>query len=315
MQVKVSVAICTYNGAKYLKEQLDSILHQTRPVDEIVISDDGSTDDTMAILQQYATDYSYVRYAQNKWNKGYKQNFFYTLRQCTGDIIFLSDQDDVWHADKVERVLRWFDSHPKMQLVFTNASIVNGDGKPTGGNAFAAIGFDDEKQKAAQHGYMMDILFQNNRATGATMALRKDFIDSFKDEWGAGYQFHDYALVLEAFGKEVGGFMSESLIDYRVHGANATGFSPANHVFLSPYMHVCADFEGVNRWTDKTQRRIAFSRERGSFMYSWFGIKAIIAIPRYISMYNNLWYKAFAYDMKEAFVHSVERIKSKMGKS
>ena len=144
------------------------------------------------------------------------------------------------------------------------------------------------------------------------MALRKELVDDFKDEWGAGYQFHDYALVLEAFGKEVGGFMSESLIDYRVHGANATGSTPANHVFLSPYMHVCADFDGINRWTANTQRRIAFSRERGSFMYSWWGIKALIATPRYIRMYDSLWYKAFLYDMREAFVHSVVRIKNKI---
>lgn len=307
--MKVSVAMCTYNGAKYIQEQLDSILHQTRPVDEIIISDDGSSDDTLDILRKYEERHPCIYVSLNEKNKGYKQNFMDTMRQCTGDIVFLSDQDDRWHLNKVELILDWFDKHPKMQLVFTNANIIDGSGKQSGENIFDRIGFDKEKQRAAIHGFMMDILWMNNRATGATMAIRKGFINEFQDEWGSNHKFHDYALVLEAFGREVGGFISTPIMDYRIHGANQTGICPAHHVFESPYKHKMIEFEGMDRWANRVKERITFSRERFVTQYSLFGAKACWYIPKYLRMYGSLWYKAYTMDMKEAWEHSMNRIK------
>ena len=99
----VSVVMCTYNGAQYLKEQLDSIIGQTYPIHELIIQDDCSTDNTVAILKKYEADYPFVRLYVNEHNIGYNQNFKSAVMKATGDYIAISDQDDVWFPQKLER--------------------------------------------------------------------------------------------------------------------------------------------------------------------------------------------------------------------
>ena len=100
-----SVALCTYNGEKYLKEQLDSILSQEIPVDEIVICDDCSTDETTLIIKEYESQFPNVFCVFiNAENLGYVRNFEKALSFCTGEIIFLCDQDDLWRKDKTQKI-------------------------------------------------------------------------------------------------------------------------------------------------------------------------------------------------------------------
>lgn len=312
MLYKTSVAICTFNGARYIQEQLSSILSQTRKVDEIVICDDGSTDGTLNVLKRFSDEYSCVRYYVNERNKGFKQNFFDAMRLCTGDVVFLADQDDRWYPDKVELSLKWFDEHPKMQLLFTNARIIDGNSRQTGETIFERIGFDKEKQKAALHGFMMDILEVNNRATGATMVIKKNFIDNFNEDWYATAKVHDYALVIEAMGKEVGGFIAEPLMDYRLHASNNAGMERLEHLNLSPYMPIYYKCGGEKRWTKRVRKQIVFSRKRTTFKYSWFGAKVFFHLFVYMCLYGSLWYKAFMYDLKESIPHSMQRIERKI---
>lgn len=101
--MKISIAMATYNGAKYLQEQLDSFVAQTRQPDELVVCDDGSTDSTLEILEAFRQQAPFVvRIYLNEMNLGYVRNFEKALTLCTGDIIFLSDQDDVWLCKKIE---------------------------------------------------------------------------------------------------------------------------------------------------------------------------------------------------------------------
>lgn len=306
--MKVSVAMCTYNGAKYIREQLDSILLQTRSVDEIIISDDGSSDDTVDILRMYAEKYPCVHFAKNTTNKGFKLNFLDTMRQCTGDIVFLADQDDRWLPNKVEYILDWYSNHPQIQLVFTNANIIDGEGNPTGETAFELVGFDSEKQKAALNGFLVSILCVGNRATGATMAIRKDFIKSYKDEWYTDEKFHDIALVTEAAGKEVAGFIPEPLMAYRLHDNNVGGLDRAEYLYWSPYIPLQVAYAGESRWTKRTRQLLAFSRQRSTFKYSWFGMKVYAFLFQYMHFYGSLWHKAVLYDIKEAWSHSITRM-------
>lgn len=104
-QATISVVICTYNGAKFVAEQLDSVLRQTRPADEIIIQDDGSTDATLTILRDYAARYPVIRLFQNATSMGVNANFYSAMRRAQGDFIALCDQDDLWEADKLERQL------------------------------------------------------------------------------------------------------------------------------------------------------------------------------------------------------------------
>lgn len=111
--MRLSVAMCTYNGEKYIREQLMSIRNQTLRIDEIVICDDCSEDDTVEIIENLIRQYDLpVRLHVNTWNHGYRKNFEQAICRCSGDIIFLSDQDDIWLPTKVETIIGYFNSNP-----------------------------------------------------------------------------------------------------------------------------------------------------------------------------------------------------------
>ena len=100
----ISIALATYNGGRFLREQLDSIYAQTWRNIEVVASDDRSSDDTVAILEEYGQSHG-LRYEINDENLGFVRNFEKILARCTGDFIALADQDDIWLPDKLERLI------------------------------------------------------------------------------------------------------------------------------------------------------------------------------------------------------------------
>jgi len=98
---KISVVMCTYNGVRYLREQLDTILAQTYPIYEIIIQDDGSTDGTFDVLQQYAKQFPQIQVFKNEKKHGINGNFFSAMARATSDYIAISDQDDLWDKNKL----------------------------------------------------------------------------------------------------------------------------------------------------------------------------------------------------------------------
>lgn len=130
--MKISIAMATYNGAKYIREQLDSFESQTRQPDELVVCDDGSTDSTVSVIEAFAKIASFnVRLYQNTKNLGYTQNFGKAMELCTGDLIFLSDQDDVWFEQKIQRVLAEAEFHPNIAVFIHDSRITHSDLSPT----------------------------------------------------------------------------------------------------------------------------------------------------------------------------------------
>jgi glycosyltransferase involved in cell wall biosynthesis len=126
----VSVCLCTYNGEKYLKPQLDSILSQSHKPDEVIVVDDCSSDNTVAILQDYANRYQGLfHYYLNETNLGYKKNFAKAFSLCTKDIVFFADQDDLWNHHKIERVLRRFSKMPDLEAVATGIWLISKRGR------------------------------------------------------------------------------------------------------------------------------------------------------------------------------------------
>lgn len=114
----ISVAMATYNGALYLREQLDSFVKQTRRPDELVVTDDNSSDNTLGILETFqATAPFEVKVYRDSARLGYTKNFERALSLCSGDVIFMSDQDDVWFPNKVERVFSCISSEPRMMAI------------------------------------------------------------------------------------------------------------------------------------------------------------------------------------------------------
>ncbi len=172
--IRISVALCTYNGEKYLPFQLDSILNQSRPADEIIIVDDGSSDDTLLIIKEYASRTSIIKYYVNEQNLGYVQNFSLAISKTTCDYVALADQDDIWTEDHLEILL----NHIGNKAVCVGDSImIDAFGKETG-ERFSALKQnyyipENDVLKAYR------IIYNYNPYQGASMLIDRRWVDSF----------------------------------------------------------------------------------------------------------------------------------------
>ena len=238
---RISVALCTYNGARYLTEQLESILRQSQPPDEIIICDDRSTDDTIAIIDSFIKEYpGVIHLFINEETLHVKKNFEKAIRLCTGDLIFLSDQDDIWEPGKAEKVMTYFSEHPDTDVVFTNAYILEND-KRSEKNAWDLLGFNGKrKEKLHNRGELLKHLFLKwNIATGATMALRSTAAAVHIPFAGFTKHLHDYQLALQSATGGSLGFIDECLIGYRLHSAQQVGIqTPVRPLLLRPFYKV-----------------------------------------------------------------------------
>jgi len=123
---RVSVCMATYNGALYLREQLDSILSQLYPEDELIVSDDHSTDDTRPIVASYQD--ARIRLITNPGKRRHVQNFAHAMEHATGEFIALSDQDDIWTENRLERMLDQLRRMPQYSLVVGDVTEFDGSG-------------------------------------------------------------------------------------------------------------------------------------------------------------------------------------------
>ncbi|WP_420154440.1 glycosyltransferase family 2 protein [Siphonobacter sp.] len=224
--MKVSVAMCTYNGSRYLPEQLESIRRQTLPIHELVVCDDRSQDTTIQLLETFATTVSFpVHIHVNPSNLGSTKNFEKCLNLCTGDVIFCCDQDDLWHETKVARQVAYLEQHPEMDAVFTNAQIIDDDSQPVGKTIWDEIEFDADAQQRWTSGKAYDILFGGYVVTGATLAIRRSILARVAP-FPVAYKelIHDawIALVLSLQNKI--GFIADELLFYRKHSTQQVGF-------------------------------------------------------------------------------------------
>ena len=172
----ISVALCTYNGEKYVRDQLESIARQTRLPDEMVICDDMSSDNTIAIVQGFASRAGFpVRCVLNDHNLGSTKNFERAIGLCNGSIIVLSDQDDVWMPDKLERVEKLFKEAPDVGAVFSNAEMVDENSNALGYSLWKSLAFSEKEQASVANGHAMEVLLKHEVVTGAAMAFRSSF--------------------------------------------------------------------------------------------------------------------------------------------
>jgi len=126
-KIRISVALMTYNGEKYIKEQIESILKNLTVEDEVIISDDGSVDRTLEILEEFQKQDNRIHILQGP-QQGIKKNVEYTLQNCSGEYIFLSDQDDIWAEDKVAKVMQIF-KQEQCHLVIHDAQVIRAKDK------------------------------------------------------------------------------------------------------------------------------------------------------------------------------------------
>lgn len=169
--------MCTCNGEAYLREQLESILAQAVPPSELIVSDDASTDGTVDILNSFRKRCPFpVTVLVNQARLGVCKNFENAIRHCSGDTIFLADQDDIWLPFKIAKVVEAFKEHPQCGYVFSNADLVDEQGKDIGRDLWASIGFDQEQQARYAGPRQLHLMLRHAALVyGTTMAFRAAF--------------------------------------------------------------------------------------------------------------------------------------------
>jgi glycosyltransferase involved in cell wall biosynthesis len=225
-EARISVALCTYNGASYVEEQLTSVLHQRRRPHEIVISDDASTDDTIEVIERTlaaraGTDRPDVRILRNAQPLGVTANFERALAATTGELIALCDQDDVWHPAKLERLAGAFGARSDLLLVHSDARLTDAAGRPTGRTLFETLGVTADERRRVHRGEAFGVLMRRNIVTGATAMVRRELVERsvpFPEAW-----VHDEWLAVVGASTGAVDLVEEPLIDYRQHGANQIG--------------------------------------------------------------------------------------------
>jgi glycosyltransferase involved in cell wall biosynthesis len=222
--MKISVAIIAYNSSEYIKNQIDSILEQTHNVDEIIIFEDASTDNTKEILEAYKNkNPNLFTIHYNSQNIGIYKNIEKAIKSCTGEIIILADHDDFWYSNKVETILKWFNSNPNMNGVFTNGSIMNSEEIINNNYClWDVMGFPYKSIKN-NNDLKLYINTVENAVTGATLAFRNNlpFLN---------YPFptiknlvHDRWIAMNLAENNSLGILDEKIIRYRIHSKQAIG--------------------------------------------------------------------------------------------
>jgi glycosyltransferase involved in cell wall biosynthesis len=215
-------AVITFNGMKHLPQQLDSIATQTRAVQHIVISDDNSTDGTWEYLENWAKHASIrVTLVRNQPQLGLIANFEQAVSMVEADIVFSSDQDDVWLPNKVELVAAVFERHPDVQLVHTDADLIDGSGRELGTTLLTELMVSDRERIAVREGKAYEVYFRRNLVTGAAAAFRKNILDLARPIPNVLYHDAWLAFMASAVGKVH--LLDVPTIQYRVHGSNMVG--------------------------------------------------------------------------------------------
>ena len=220
MKEQVEIVMATYNGEKYIKEQLDSLLSQSHPYLLVDVCDDGSTDDTVSIVKDYEKKDSRVRLFENKTNQGYIRNFMSGIVRCDSPYIMLCDQDDIWNWDKVELTLEKMklmerENPEKPVLVFTDAmNFDSSTGKKLG--RFHEMSHLNVKKVDTAH------LFMENKCIGCTVMINR-FVKEYLEQTPEEIRVHDWwlALICAHFGKIV--YVPMCTLRYRQHGNNMIG--------------------------------------------------------------------------------------------
>ena len=225
--MRVSIALCTYNGERYLPEQLRSFELQTVKPDEIVVCDDGSSDQSIALLKEFAAGSSIpLRIFENGSNLGSTRNFDKAVTLCTGDVILFSDQDDAWMPEKIDLMLKAFRACPEAGYVFSNARLVGPEGDALGTLLWDTVGFDEACQSRFAAGNQVEVMLRRSVVTGATMGFRRTLLPlvaPFCELW-----VHDgWIALLSSASRSKGVFLREALISYRQHQAQQIGAKTA----------------------------------------------------------------------------------------
>lgn len=222
-RLSISVAMATHNGERYVAEQLAGILASSTPPDEIVVSDDASRDGTVRIVAETARQHPHIRWRllRNAMPLGVTRNFERAIGECSGDVVVLSDQDDVWYPDRLACTIERFAVQPSLELLHADADLVDGDGAPLHRRLFEDLEVSRAELAAIARGEAFPVYLRRNLATGATVAFRRSLADRAMP-FPPGWVHDEWLAVVAAATGEVA-VVRRPLIAYRQHGANQIG--------------------------------------------------------------------------------------------
>ena len=223
----ISVALCTYNGERYLEQQLQSIANQTTLPSEIVICDDCSTDSTAAIVKAFAQSAPFsVKYVENQKNlgsekKGITRNFEKATQLCSGAFIALCDQDDAWFPEKLSRLSAVLEGDSKFGGVFSDAQLMDQHSRPTGVRMRETTGFDTRDQRRLEQGEALPVLLAMTKVYGCTLMFRASLLDRLLPV-PPSWWFDAWLACMIATHSKLA-FVPEPLFYYRIHPSQQVG--------------------------------------------------------------------------------------------
>ena len=217
----ISVAIAAYNGARFIEEQLESIRNQTVPVDEVIIGDDRSTDDTVGICRNFIAKNGLAGWSvkEHTENRGYCYNFYDAIDACRGDVIFLADQDDVWHPDKVEKMMACLEKHPNLAVLSSRYGVIDADSKPIENSGVTYLGdrYDGSLQLTTT-----ESMIGCSYIRGFSLCFRKELKAVLKPIDLKSLLSHDWLISILGTLRGGTGILNTVLAEYRYHGDNVT---------------------------------------------------------------------------------------------
>jgi glycosyltransferase involved in cell wall biosynthesis len=204
----ISVALCTYNGSGFLEEQLQSILDQTYKNLEIIIVDDCSTDNTLVIAHKYAEDDKRIKVFSNEKNLGFNKNFERALSLTAGKMVAISDQDDIWELEKIEKLKSNIGDN---WLIFSNSALIYPNGTLKEGRLLDKFKYESQNFRS---------LLLSNFVTGHTCLMKREFIDRILPFPQQGY--YDWWMGFIALYHNKLTYLPQMLTRYRVHETSVT---------------------------------------------------------------------------------------------
>jgi glycosyltransferase involved in cell wall biosynthesis len=273
--MSLSIALCTYNGERYLPAQLQSIAAQTRRPEEVVVCDDGSTDGTWGLLEEFRASAPFeVRLQRNAKNLRSTLNFAQAIEMCRGEVTALCDQDDVWHAEKLEVLARELEKHPEAAMVFSDANLVSEQLAPLGYTAWQSIGLSRRKRRWIEQGAAARVFLSQYVVTGATMAFRssyRDLVLPIPANW-----VHDAWIAFLLAAVAPARMVNRPLIDYRQHATQqiglrklgpfglyrlaqslrATSFQSLHDQFAAAYIRLKTDPHADEKFVEGLERKL-----------------------------------------------------------
>lgn len=232
-KLRVSVVLCCYNGSEFVEAQVESVLNQSQPPDELMICDDASTDGTLDLIRRIAKQWSgTIRFIQNKRTVGFVKNFEKGITQASGDIVFLSDQDDVWLPSRLEKINEVFLKLPEHGMVFSDATVVNNRLRPLGYTLYSRHVKPDLRD-----GRVLSSFIRKIDINGCTIAFRTKFRKYFLpfpgQFWG-----HDHwiTFIMGVISKIY--MLDEPLMLYRRHSVSMGNDPNLERRYLRIVRHV-----------------------------------------------------------------------------